>query len=86
MTGRAYCLREARRLLKLVTIGRESCWGHDSVAGGLVKGGTEPAKRGSEDVHKLRNDGGPGLNVELFLQLHRAVDIGKEDSYLLALR
>src|SRR5207302_9729901 len=59
--------------------------GHDPVAGEFVDGAAEAANLVGEDVHETVDDLGPGLDVEVLLKLHRALDVREEDSQLLAL-
>jgi hypothetical protein len=58
--------------------------GHDPVTGELVDGTAEAANPVGEDVDEAVDDPRPGLDIEVLLQLHRALNVGEQDGELLA--
>jgi hypothetical protein len=59
--------------------------GHDPVAGERVDSAAEAANLTRQDVHETVDDLRPRLDVEVFLQFHRALDVGEQHGQLLAL-
>jgi hypothetical protein len=75
----------ARSLRVILVRDRRTEQGHDAIAGVLVDRTLEAMNPFGEDREKAIHDPVPILGVDLLGEVHRALHVGKEHRYLLAL-